>query len=222
MSVEVNTPSGPIKYTLVVDNGPGMWWELDLPEKGLVGKGQNTRILTESIISWRKKQGIPIGLNFAQEIEQALCEKYRESCPKCCKTEDLRDELQYPHRINYGDVVVGTRVMVNFEKSGRRLVSREEAERRAAICSGCRYNMQFSKPCGGICGALKGIIEAIVDPQGTKYDEGLHSCYICRCYLSVAIWVPLEVQWPPLSDYQKGQFSTLSHCWKQAKYLTAS
>jgi hypothetical protein len=188
-------------------------FDLNLPEKGIVGKGTQFQSLCNDIRRYRKANAIPIGLGFEDEVEREVCAKY----PAECNETDIRIPDRN-RRCTFDDVILGTKVMVRLKLSGNKLVSHEEANRRAKICSTCPNNITPALPCGGVCGELANVINAIVGGNGTPFDPKLNSCAICCCYLSASVWVPLEVQTPDLPDLYKLQFQTAKEmcgCWKE-------
>ena len=123
-----------------------------------------------------------------------------------------------PHRISLSDVIRGTQVMAAFKLAGSPLVDQVEANRRAALCVNCPLNMSFSLPCGGVCSELKRLVTSMVGQSKTKYDERLHACCICHCFLHAAVWLPLEIQCLGVTDEMKEHFKALLptiDCWKQ-------
>lgn len=198
--------------------GPNCNFELNDPAAGMVGSGYIIRVLAINIAAWRKANGIPIGLGFEQEVEQAVCRKY----PDLCFSEDPRAPLQ-PVALSYNDVLVGTSVMASLAlrlaTTGKGIVTQAEAERRAAICSTCKFNVQFHKGCGGgLCGKLLELVRSIV-PGGTSRDDSINACYICHCLLKASVWVDQDLQWNPLHQNQKTQFTeqAAGWCWKVPK-----
>lgn len=72
-------------------------------------------------------------------------------------------------------------------------VSQEEAERRAEICAGCRFNLppaDFS--CFG-CFGLFARIAAIIGERKTRMNESLRFCGHCGCSLPVVVFTPIAL-----------------------------
>jgi hypothetical protein len=208
----------PIRYRLKVTKtqvGPNGMWSVHRPDLGMVGDGYIFEVLARNVKDYRRANGIPIGLEFEDELEQVLCAQH----PELAITDDPRGPVDIrPLRMN--DVLLGTKVMVRFLASGMKVVSQQEANRRAAICNNCTLNIPFAKACGGgLCGELLEIVNRVVGNNKTGYDGNLHSCAICKCLLQAAIWIPLQTQVPPLSDFQKAQFENVPTCWKKQSLL---
>lgn len=187
-------------------------YELNLPEKGMVGRGTNFKMLLTKVKEYRKANAVPVGLGLPGEIEREVCMKYPDECV------DTDPRVPPSHvRLGLDDITEGTKVMAKFKLAGSPLVSQEEAERRALTCSKCGFNSSFSKPCSGICQVLKDLAHSLIGNRKTQYDDRLRACRICHCYNSVAVHLPLEFQTSYLSSEQRAQFEYANQeysCWK--------
>lgn len=184
-------------------------WILNRPDIGIVGKGYIFDVLVDNCRQWRIANGVPVGLGFRQEVEKACCEAKPDHCVPC-------DPVLHPRRLTFSDVMTGTQTMLSFMLAGSPLVTAAEAEKRAAICAKCQFNVQFSTPCGGVCDSLKKMVRAIVGPATTSHDAELKSCYFCGCYLQSAVWLPTDLQLKPLTDAQRSKLASVKLCWKKA------
>lgn len=177
-------------------------YELDVPERGVVGKGSTFDHLVFSVEKYRRANGIPVGLGLAEEVEREVCVRYPDECSET-------DPRVPPSaiRLNYEDVYHGTANIVNLTMAGRPLESQEEADRRAAICAACPFKRPYAKPCTYDCGPLRKLIDRFLTGGGkTKSDAALQACGVCKCECKVIVWVPLEYQLPGLTDFQKEQY----------------
>jgi hypothetical protein len=108
--------------------------------------------------------------------------------------------------------------MTKFAEGGRRIESKDEADRRAAICQACHNNKGTSERpggCGGCWKAANPVIDfiraRIVRGQHTPYDGKLKSCLICGCDLKLQVWIPREF----LGVDEKTQNAYPTFCWKK-------
>lgn len=193
----------------------GGLFQVNRPAEGMVGQGSTFDQLERNVLAYRRANGIPVGLGFSDELMSLVCQLY----PVECKETDPRMLPDKPTRLRFSDVVTGTKVMVSLATASNPIVSPEEAARRANICAVCKYNVQFSKPCGGICAALKQVVKAAIGNRSTPRASELNACQICKCYLESAVWVNAALQIKPLSDNQKAQFELVPNCWKKASLL---
>jgi len=182
---------------------------LNLPERGLVGSGMNFAAIVRSISEWRRANSIPVGLGFESEVEQALCSKYEVECDDTVLSKPRKA------RLSLSTVLSGTKVLLAFKLAGSPYVTQEEANRRAATCSMCAWNQDYTKPCGGACGGLKEIVSQIIGNKTTPYDDKLKSCGVCSCFAAAHIWLPLNILENGVSSDQREQFAAINNCWKK-------
>lgn len=194
----------------------GGLYQLNLPERGMVGSGTCLYQLKDSITAYRKANSIPTGLGFPDELEEAVCQQY----PQECKGE-LPTNTPRPGKFDWQDVVRGSMVMLKQKLGGIPLVNDAEANRRAAICAKCPWKSEVQMPCSArICGELQTIVERVVGARTTTSDSQItrKCCAVCGCFLTASVYVDLELQWSVLSEEQKAQFRVVGEnypCWKQ-------
>ena len=164
--------------------------------------------LLKRIYHVRGAIGAVSGADLRTELESWICEEQPGECG------DVDMNVPRKRHLNLSDVIRGTKVMMAFKLAGSPLVPREEAERRGAICKTCPYNQKFDKPCVGWCPELASLVNSIVGHQGTYYDQFLHACQICGCFLPAAIWLPDNLQMVGMDDTMRNQFKAIPHCWK--------
>lgn len=188
----------------------GGQYRLKLPERGMVGEGNNFEALLKSISVWRKANSVPIGLGFADEVEQAVCEKYPQECNGVMSKRRKRSWGMW-------DIVRGTTAFIRQKLSSVDLVSQEEANRRSELCSKCPARVTFSKPCSGICEALVKMLASTGGKQ-TPTDDDTRGCGICGCWVKVAVWYDLKIQCLSVDESMKEAFDEVRKeypCWKQ-------
>jgi hypothetical protein len=171
--------------------------------------GTHWEMLLNRIYDERKANGIPCGLGFEDEVELDLCRDY----PAECELNDPR----FPKKrgwLSFHEIVAGTRALLKFKLAGSPLVAQEEAERRANICATCPFNVEFQRPCAGLCGELNTLVQAIVGGRQTSNAGRLKSCQLCGCFIGAAIWIPVDIQREVLTDAQREQFDNVDWCWK--------
>lgn len=203
-----------IRAALVTKSQPpyGGQFSINRPDIGMVGGGTNFEMLMRNLRNYRKSNAIPMGLEFEDEVEREICKLYPAACHETSNLIPNRDRTY-----SFSDVIHGTKAMIAFKLAGSPLVSQEEANKRAAICSHCPNNGPFTKPCGGICGELQDIVVSLIGGKTTPMDAALNSCYICNCFNRASVWVELDVMWKTLTPTQKEQFKTAKEqyqCWK--------
>jgi len=197
-------------YTTVPGGG---LYSINDPVKGFVGTGYTFEALIRNIKTWRLANGFPNGLGLIDEVENEICRLY----PNEAKETDVRVP-DFSRSVGFADIVLGLKVLTRFKLAGSPLVSPALATQRAATCAQCKWQTEVRYGCAqGPCGEMKDLVLAIVGNESTVHDAKLKACGVCRCWNQAAVWVPLEIQTPDLSDEQRAQFALakeLFGCWK--------
>lgn len=140
------------------------------------------------------------------DIENQLCVNHPFSCSE--------NPPVTPRRLHLNDILRGTKVIYDFKRAGSPLVAQEEAERRAAICINCSRNVDYAKPCSGICKDLVDLVKSVVGGAATKYDSMLKACDICACSNVAQVHVPAVFLAEGVTPAMMVQFKTVGNCWK--------
>jgi len=90
--------------------------------------------------------------------------------------------------LTWDDVKEGLTTFTKWIARGCSYVSKQEAERRALICSRCYMNTNVSG-----CSACHAAVTAITKSRSTKYDSYLRACGACKCLLRAKVHFPLSV-----------------------------
>lgn len=120
--------------------------------------------------------------------------------------------------LSIGDVIRGTLVLASFKLAGSPLVSREQAEARAAICVACPFNAPYKKTCGGDCQELVDLVKSIIGNEGTALDDRLQACGVCRCSNKSQVWIPVEQLRHGVTKFMMDEFPK-DTCWKVKELL---
>ena len=186
-------------------------YEINLPALGMVGTGTNFEMLSTNVRKYRLANGIPTGLGFEEELENEICKLWPNEC-------EITDTiLPLRRRLTLDDVVAGTKVLAAFKLAGSPLVPKEEAERRAAICSNCKLCVPFPRLCSGMCGSLKEVVDQVVGGYHINFDDDHRACSVCHCFAASHVRLPYSILEKGLNDEQKAQFleaKRLFGCWK--------
>lgn len=167
--------------------------------------------LLAKAVAARKANGLPIGLGFADEVEQWCCDAQPSECV------DVDPEKPKRKRLTLDDVIRGAKVLLSFKLGGSKLVEQEEAERRASICVRCPQNSGYSRPCS-TCHELADLVRSVTGGRRTSLDQKLWVCHCCGCSLQAAVWLTLEDQCKGVNDEQRKEFAYMAsshNCWKQ-------
>ena len=190
----------------------GGTYDLNLPERGMVGRSYNFEGLLAKIAEFRRANSIPIGIGFEEEVEREVALRYPQ---ECVETDPRVPDTSM--RLSWYDIIAGTRHLLEFVAAGAPRVSQEEANRRASICVSCPFKGDFVRQCGSLCGELLSLVTSVAGGGRTPYDDQLQSCRVCKCHQRAIVWVPLEFQTPHLTALQRQQYQLakeLHGCWK--------
>jgi len=146
-----------------------------------------------------------------------------------CKSTQARCQPANPARpIDQGAHISGTAIarflaaMAAWVVNGGQ-VGQEEAERRASICAGCKFNQHAPESgCSG-CFGLAARVMRVIGDRTTRMDDLLKFCGNCGCSLHVVPFVPIEIldRAHKNEDFpmETGQFEpdgTPIPCWRKA------
>lgn len=182
----------------------GGLWLYEHPVSGTKFSSPNLVAIKYSIWKHEEANGYPTTPE--ADIENRLCESHPFSCSD--------NPPVAPRRLHLNDILRGTRVIASFKLAGSPLVAPEEAERRAGICTTCSRNVDYAKPCSGICQELLDLVQSVVGGSATKYDGMLKACDICGCDNSAQVHVPAEFLVKGVTPEMMTQFKTVGNCWK--------
>lgn len=187
----------------------GMYFWRD-PITGVEVSGTTGDMLYNNAVAQRNANSVPMGLEFWDSVMSDVCKDFPDECSNVDPNKPRR------RGFSMGDIVRGSLAMINNVMSGGELVSQDEANRRAAICSTCPHATYFSKPCTGLCRELANLLGTTGDRK-TPYDHDLRACGVCGCWTRISIWHRLETQCVAVTDEMKEQFKTVQNCWKQCE-----
>jgi hypothetical protein len=136
------------------------------------------------------------------DIERQICEGMPPGFCHAEKGEEYQPFEDKARGITLESLLDASAAAIRFIKSGGQMVSREESQRRAEICRGCRFNRP--SPCAVCTPAFKAI-EGLIPRD--RMEPGLSACGICGCSLAAKVLLPLHpdgLRYPPIC-WQHGQ-----------------
>lgn len=157
----------------------GILNKMKLPPGGwhFEAHGQKFRAGTEDqlkvqITEFRIRNNIPPG-DVNQEINDYYCEKWPDACFK-----DYRHERQPAVGEPLGQRVVrwATAMWHGRPKGGHKLVSQDEANRRASICLSCPMNRAWQAGCSSCMGNVNSVLSQIRNLRSNKHAGHILSC----------------------------------------------
>ena len=118
-----------------------------------------------------------------EQMEDQLCQTLE---PGWC----MHDDPNRPRPslvLDWDDIQRGIATFTSWAIRGGGFVEKEEAERRALICSRCYLNTSVSG-----CSLCHAAALKAVQGRSTKYDNSLNACAVCKCLLKAKVWFPLS------------------------------
>lgn len=142
--------------------------------------------LTKKVLEYRVNNGLQLG-NPEEEIQDWLC---RNTGAPCAPARPKSDVM--PVKAS-GTAVARFLVAMASWLASSGVVTQEEADRRAEICAGCRWNVPIDDQICFGCFSLTARIMQAIGNRTTKFTDALEFCGKCGCSLKTTAWAPLEV-----------------------------
>lgn len=162
-------------------------WRYVQPETGFIARGSSLNSCLKAAYRHRVAMGLNIGSGWDAEVKDGICRQN----PKI----PCHESTKPPPSFGIADITRFVLVMAEWVRNGAPWVSQEEADRRAAICTGaadglpCPKNQVISG-CHGCKGPLAWLVQTL-GRRSTKHDEKLYSCSVCKCFLRAKVHIPL-------------------------------
>lgn len=194
------------------DISPPDFFRFTHAETGYVSQAIDWYTWQENIAAHRKANNLsPIT---PEEAEAQLCEILP---PGHCRhaPAEKKSRSWVNTRLRFGDIANGMKAYLALAISGFQTVSQEEANRRAAICSGC-YLLVQPQGCGA-CVKLSRLITGDLARKKTPHDDRLvnKACAICLCGASSLVHFRMSALEKPEVDSPEKQAAYPDFCWRK-------
>lgn len=190
-----------------IEKPPG-GWKYTVPETGVVILGDFFSEMWPKIVRHYEANSLPVPDR--ELVEDRAC---RESPGGRCGPRRPKPVAGMLPHLTLG-LVERFLLTVWGALKARRVVSREEALRRAEICRSCELLTGGIGGCRG-CYTLLKAAEKLVSDNPVKMDEDKDVCGACGCYTPLLTWLPQDVLNEAVGDtmprYKEG------HCWRLEK-----
>ena len=203
-------------------NIPSRGWSARQPETGAVLKGLSLKETMQNVQRYREANKLPVEVNLRRQVELQICDTMSDEDAGIYCTFLSEDDAGNPAPLrnfhstvsdleNFGKAVKS--VLETAAKNTSLHVSQEEANKRAAICASCQYNLPIAN-CWG-CGTLGSLYRGIVGFMATANDTQLRSCDMCGCDNKTQVHFTKEVL--QLAASKQGLVATKfpDWCWKK-------
>jgi hypothetical protein len=193
------TAPEPIFYKFRPFSRPKRWVFKD-PDSGFVYEEQNEKALIQRIINYRSQNSLPIIKHLDKVLQNYWC-RLPENLGECepCKMLE-RGLLAY--------IRGGIALLDNLWYGEAARVPQEEADRRAEICTGCKYNTNPDKGWFDIW--ADNMAQKSVGDAKSKHHVLLFNCEICSCNLRAKVFYKGDMG---LNAEQKSQMQDVG-CWQ--------
>lgn len=156
----------------------------------------------------RKANNIPFGPFWEAEVEDQLCQQLPSGF--CKEEQSAASRRNVFSRVQWQEVLHGTQTIASWASHGFKHVDQALADSRSSVCARCYYNVQVGGLCGG-CTHLANLAAKFTGGRRTASEPFLKACAVCKCSLSVKVWVPIEDISAGTTDAQLSQFPDF--CW---------
>lgn len=181
-------------YTVYGDSN-GYFWPVEQTKTVVVSLTFKT--LIEAVKKHLTANDVAIPIDLERSMNEFSCAEHPTMCEEIDPDAERKVSLWYMAKKFFTAVI-------SAATTG--LVSQEEAERRASICSVCPHNKpQELNFCSG-CHTAKFVRDAAeaLSTRHTSFDNQLDTCELCSCSLKLKVFVPKEgmedknIQWHPV------------------------
>ena len=187
---------------------PPRGWFFIQQETRLRITGESLDDLAAKVVEHRRYKNLPRATKAeaSLDIERQTCSRLGK---RECSPEGMEDEwvpVNDVPLISLPAIIGFSRAALEWIASGRELVEKAEAERRAEICKGCPLNNALT---GCKCSIFYKMVDKSVPFE--RRDPGLGICGACQCSLIAKVNLPMnvieasnggrEIAWP-------------AHCWQ--------
>jgi hypothetical protein len=183
-------------------------WTYVQPPTGTVIKAPTWQELLRRVRRFRIANGIHIERDFEEALGQEICRQ--QNWPEAICREEMPPTVE-KRQLGTLDVVNFLKVLKHWVFHNPTLVEPAEADRRAAICAACPFNVDATG-CFG-CTNVAGMIFDVVKDRSTPYDGQLKNCQVCGCVNRAQVWVPKETLDKGVTAEMREDFP--DHCWKK-------
>jgi hypothetical protein len=166
-------------------------WRYRQPETGFEFKAATLPALGRAVADHRKANGLQPGSPL-DEIQAFVCAQLPLGSEDCTAEADPTEVADIALKTDFSMEDVKRFLIAAKEALGQnKLVTQEEADRRAGICASCPLNQSV----GGCwtCQGLADWIFRIIGARVTAHASRLKQCGSCGCNIKAKVWLPLDV-----------------------------
>ena len=172
-----------LTVTRDIEAAPGVGWRYTVPETGVSLTGKWAKQLRQEVVRHMEANGVPVPEDFETVFNDAACRESGLGSPYCGKLKP-KPPADQPF-CTPGAIGRFVRT-VRYAVTDRKVVGREEAERRIAICMSCPKAGKV-----GGCGACAGFgklyrwAQKILKFNNFGVPEEKQHCLACCCVVEL-------------------------------------
>ena len=198
-----------LTVTRDMDAAPG-GWTYTVPETGVTLKAPYAHTLRKRVFDHMTANSIPLPPDFMEWINDAICRESGHGSPYCGELKPSQRQQPLPP-LSWALAVRFVSTILHAIKD-RKFVSREEAERRIAVCMDCPLATSIGG-CKG-CSTIFRQSERVMKNYLIDTPREKEFCGACGCKLSYKVWIDNatldKAEGGNKPDYAEG-------CWRLGK-----
>jgi hypothetical protein len=149
------------------------------------------RALIDAVVKFRADNVIPIG-DVRAEIDEYICKNF----PRMCHQFEGVARIEVAHSVSpirtLTDEMIQTMDRQIQDHSTENLELKQEAQRRADVCAGCRFNVRWNSNCGSCVEAVNRMSAILRAGQTVHHERELRACQILRHENRSAVWLRMD------------------------------
>lgn len=171
------------------------------PSDGFIAHGWTHQDWIQAARNHLAGNNMPEPLDLVAQMETQLCQTLE---PGWCNYDDP-GRPRVNTSLGWDDIQSGIATFSKWALRGAPVVTQEEANRRALICSRCYLNVNVSG-----CSGCHKIAKELLRNKHSKYDFALRACAVCKCLLRAKVHFPISTL-----DRKDSAVQSLypTHCW---------
>lgn len=161
---------------------PPEGWKFTVAETGVVVTAPYFKILKSRVRAHLVANNLPVADDFDSWLADAACKENSLGAPFC--GQEVAKPVGIMPYLTFGVAARFIKTVIGAVRD-RKFVSREEAERRVAVCMACPYAGSIAG-CKGCSSIFKEMERALADSP-VNVEEGKEHCLACGCLIRAKV-----------------------------------
>jgi hypothetical protein len=148
--------------------------------------------LQTAVLNYRIENHLPVG-DVKADVDNYICSNWPRQCQDNSNYYTPQQTSPHPNsQLRLVDRITEHLNRVYQHGQGTELVLQAEAERRASICAGCPYNVQWEVGCAACVGNVTRLGILVRRARETSQSEGMHGCQILGHWNRTAVFLDMQ------------------------------